>query len=627
MPFQLLLGRYSLPPAGVSPSPRVGSVVVTPTIGAINHPGALQLVTEILDKLGDPLSGAVPNYATSDAAVMTVDANGLITSVGAGSASITVSYDRRSTVVPITVNGAPAVVDAVSISPATDQSVLVGAAILMEATPTAAGVELPATMSWESETGSRVTINAASGPTYKHALVTGVGVGTTRIRARAVGAGAAGVDVISNWVNFTIATTAPTGEPNLPVGWTIFSDWEPQSLPFPVNTANAQGWKITAGGDYSRVAILADASAPSGFVMRVYFPPTHDGGGGPEHLSNDFSSVQGVYIQQLKRLSPGFTNSSNAGTKDLFVRMASQANSLYLNKFSGSSDQGHAGVNVQGITFTGGSQSSVQTNFSWNNLMDGSLHLWECVIRQQSATSVHDAHSSHYMDGAVDKLTTNRQFINDGVAPSTRGFVQAHKSGTFGGGHNRPPGIVGTGGTGAFTRSLGLYAKLGAVNPSNNRQFIRAVGQVDFDTTNSSSDDARDWTVIYADGTKSGPHQIISANRTTTTLTFPVGVNVTNAVAVVSGFEVFVASHVGDTIYLRSPTLDYHPTTNPGGTGLYPLLLQTTVLALSSVNFPNDTVTFSGNPGSGTMWLFGLDANQITMPEYEDTGRIVLAAP
>ena len=84
------------PPA---PTPVLTSITVTPSVASTTVGGTQQFSTNILDQNGTAFSGATVTWSSSDTTVATVDINGVATSVGAGTATITASAVSGTTTV------------------------------------------------------------------------------------------------------------------------------------------------------------------------------------------------------------------------------------------------------------------------------------------------------------------------------------------------------------------------------------------------------------------------------------------------------------------------------------------------------------------------------------------------
>src|SRR5206468_5040765 len=81
---------------------------------------------------GNPLSGRVVRWASTNVGVATVNGSGLVTGVAAGVATVTVACEGQSSAVAITVTVVP--VGSVSVSPAS-ANVTVGQTAQLAATP------------------------------------------------------------------------------------------------------------------------------------------------------------------------------------------------------------------------------------------------------------------------------------------------------------------------------------------------------------------------------------------------------------------------------------------------------------------------------------------------------------
>ena len=157
----------------------VASVSVSPTAATILVGGTQQLTATPLDANGNPLSGRTVTWVSSNTAVATVSASGLVTGVAPGSATITATSEGKSGTATITVNPVP--VASVAVAPAS-ATIVVGATQQLTATPLdSAGNPLTGrTVTW---TSSDPTVAPVSGS----GLVTGVAVGSVTITATSEG--------------------------------------------------------------------------------------------------------------------------------------------------------------------------------------------------------------------------------------------------------------------------------------------------------------------------------------------------------------------------------------------------------------------------------------------------------
>ena len=154
----------------------VASVQVSPSAETIELGSTLQLTAEAFDENGDAVAGAEFSWESSDAAVATVDAGGLVTGVAEGVATITASAGEASGSAVVTVMQPVA---SVQVSPSAE-TIELGSTLQLTAEAfdengeAVAGVEF----SWESSDAAVATVSAAG-------LVTAAGNGTATITATA----------------------------------------------------------------------------------------------------------------------------------------------------------------------------------------------------------------------------------------------------------------------------------------------------------------------------------------------------------------------------------------------------------------------------------------------------------
>ena len=157
----------------------VAAVAVSPATANLTAGQTAQLSATPKDASGNPLTGRVITWATSNAAVATVSAGGLVTAVAAGSATITATSEGQSGTAAVTVSVVP--VASVSVSPAT-ASLTVGQTAQLAATPKdASGNPLTGrVITW-------ATSNAAVATVSTSGLVTAVAAGSATITATSGG--------------------------------------------------------------------------------------------------------------------------------------------------------------------------------------------------------------------------------------------------------------------------------------------------------------------------------------------------------------------------------------------------------------------------------------------------------
>src|SRR6185436_992107 len=157
----------------------VATVAVSPATASLVVGQTVQLVATPQDVDGNPLSGRVVTYASTNPGVATVNSTGRVTGVAAGAATVTVACEGQGSPVAITVTVVP--VASVSVSPAT-ATLTVGQTAQLTATPKDAnGNPLTGrTVTWS-------TSNAAVAAVSGNGLVTGGAAGTATITASSEG--------------------------------------------------------------------------------------------------------------------------------------------------------------------------------------------------------------------------------------------------------------------------------------------------------------------------------------------------------------------------------------------------------------------------------------------------------
>lgn len=151
----------------------VTSVVVSPQSPQVTIGNTVQLSAAAKDAAGNTLAGRTASWSSSNTAVATVDANGLVTAVAAGSSTMTATVSGIPGTSSVTVTPVP--VASVVLTPPT-ASIDIGATLQLSATSKdAAGNTLTGrAATWVSDNTSIASVDA-------NGLVTGAAVGSAKI--------------------------------------------------------------------------------------------------------------------------------------------------------------------------------------------------------------------------------------------------------------------------------------------------------------------------------------------------------------------------------------------------------------------------------------------------------------
>src|SRR6266571_4834515 len=168
----------------------VAAVSVSPASVSLSVGGTTQLIATPRDSAGNPLTGRTVSWSSSNGAVASVNASGVVSGVAAGSATITATSEGQSGTSAITVTVATVPVASVTVTPSS-ATILVGATVQLTATPKdSAGNPLSGTTVTWASSGTAVATVSASG------LVTGKTAGSATMTATAGGkSGTAAVTV------------------------------------------------------------------------------------------------------------------------------------------------------------------------------------------------------------------------------------------------------------------------------------------------------------------------------------------------------------------------------------------------------------------------------------------------
>src|SRR5438105_3578574 len=221
----------------------VASMTVSPATATVTIGTTTQLTATPKDANGTALSGRAVIWATSNAAVATVSASGLVTGVAAGSATITATSEGQSGTSAITVTNVP--VASVTVSP-TAAGVTVGATTQLTATPKDAnGTALSGrVVTWATSNAAAATVSASG-------LVTGVAAGSATITATSEGQSGTAALTVTN-VPVASVTVSPATA-SLTVGATT----QLTATPKDANGTALSGRVVTWGTSNGTVATVS----------------------------------------------------------------------------------------------------------------------------------------------------------------------------------------------------------------------------------------------------------------------------------------------------------------------------------------------------------------------------------
>src|SRR3989441_8650245 len=216
----------------------VASVAVSPAAATMSLGATQQLSATPKDAAGNVLTSRVITWASSNTAIATVSATGLVTGVAAGAATITATSEGQSGTASVTVANVP--VASVTVSPTAPNMYLGGTVQLTATLKDASGnVRSGRTVTWTTSSSAVATVSASG-------LVTGVAAGAATITATSEGQnGTAAVTVSSVPVASVVVSPASA---NLLVGGTQQLSATPKDAAGNVLVGRAVAWTSSNAG-------------------------------------------------------------------------------------------------------------------------------------------------------------------------------------------------------------------------------------------------------------------------------------------------------------------------------------------------------------------------------------------
>lgn len=156
--------------------PPVASVTVSPPLDTIVLPGTAQLTASVFDAQHNPLTGRAITWSSNMPNVANVDANGLVTGVAPGSATITATSEGQAGTATVVVQ--PPVAASVQVSPGATTLTVGDSTTLMATVKDGSGnVISGAPVTWSSDNAAAATVSLSG-------VVKAVGTGTATITAK-----------------------------------------------------------------------------------------------------------------------------------------------------------------------------------------------------------------------------------------------------------------------------------------------------------------------------------------------------------------------------------------------------------------------------------------------------------
>lgn len=204
------MGRSAVAMLVVAPR-AVASVIITPPQASVLIAGTTRLSAVPLDAAGAPLTGRPISWASSDVTVARVDANGTVTGVAPGAATITATCEGRTAQSAVTVSLPP--VQTIALTPARDTLAVSGARQYLATVRDASGTLLTGRSIGWSTSNVNVAIVSATG------AVTALSPGTTTVTASSEGRSATSTLVVL--ARLASAVTVTPGLASVVVGNTL----------------------------------------------------------------------------------------------------------------------------------------------------------------------------------------------------------------------------------------------------------------------------------------------------------------------------------------------------------------------------------------------------------------------
>jgi uncharacterized protein YjdB len=184
----------------------VSIVRVVPATVAMTRGAVQQLIAQVLDIAGNPLSSPVIVWSTSDASRATVSGSGVVTAVAVGSVTVTAACGGKTgtSVITVTASAPPAAIATVTVTPGSAALTVGGTTQFSALARDAAGAALSGKMFNWTSSNTTVALVSASG------IVTAQGIGTVVVTATSEGISGTATVSVTSGVSGTVFTTPDT---------------------------------------------------------------------------------------------------------------------------------------------------------------------------------------------------------------------------------------------------------------------------------------------------------------------------------------------------------------------------------------------------------------------------------
>lgn len=380
------------------PSTAQATIAISPASSNLQVGGTVQLAATTRDASGAVLTGRAIAWSSANAGISSVNSNGLVTAVSAGSTQITASSEGISSSAAITISApAPVPVASVSVTPASS-TVQVGGTVQLSAValdgnsnPLAGRV-----VTWSSSAAGIASVNPTTG------LVTAVGAGSATITATS--------ETKTGTATITVNAPPPPPPPgatplwrgNEPSGMTPVSDRQFNSL------AEGSWWTMRAPG----ATIVSDATAPQSpsNVVQFNFAAGDVGGVSPEFTELSHTGYRILYICYWVKHSANWQGHLTGINKHGYVWHNTTNPYFFYSSEGAGSDPLHLRIALQSVAVQPNADGWYPQNVdATKTFTRGSWDLVEMVITGNTANTTNGS-MDFYLNGTLVSRYTGIRF-------------------------------------------------------------------------------------------------------------------------------------------------------------------------------------------------------------------------